>query len=289
MEDYLGSINIDKQKPQESGKIGTRDIVINIISSIIILIVVSIANGFMSSDFKYEQIFTWNMGLLVVVNWTCGIAFTYTLRQIGITMATATKPYQEALREEQEAFDSIKDYAEAQERLDDQIARDFEYRKKVLEDNIAKLVQHKLPQGKVWKQGQPLPDKTRPKIKRMARYLERMTPPTISLIQLGETETAKVPKSLFDLPTDPTSTGAEWFAKKGMGKLVFFAVVPILLSLIASSLVGGATFGSFMIIAGTLGAMLFNGGRSLSVSYYGVIKGGIQRLKRITRIIKLVS
>lgn len=276
-------------KDQTSSKLRPKDFVINTLTSILIIVVMGLINGFIDSEFKFQLMFTWGIGLLVIANWIGGIGFAYTMRKNGIGLAMQQDDYITAENKKQEAFAKIKDYVSAQKLLDKKIEEDYLYRKSVLENNIAKQIQHKMPDGKMWKQGQALPDKTRAKIKIMVALLERMEPERISLVELSEKEASTVPKSIFRVQKDPTTTGAKWFATKGLSKMLWFALMPILLSVLAGALSGGAAFKSFMMIAGTLAFMIFNGGYAFATAYDAVARKGVDRSNRITRILKIIT
>ena len=276
-------------KDETKSKLRPKDFVINTITSILIIVVMGLINGFIDSEFKFTIMFTWGIGLLVVANWIGGIGLSYTMRKNGISLAMQRTDYITAENKKQEAFANIKDYTAAQKILDKKIDDDYLYRKSVLESNIAKQIQHKMPEGQIWKQGQPLPEKTRPKIKVMVALLDRMEPERISLVELSERETSTVPKSIFRIQKDPTTTGAKWFATKGLSKMIWFALMPILLSVLAGALTGGAAFKSFMMIAGTLAFMIFNGGYAFASAYDAVSTKGIERLRRISWILSIVT
>lgn len=279
----------DINKNTENKKIRPKDYIINTISAIIILSVMALLNGFVDGSFKFDLAFSWGIGVLVIVNWIGGIAFSYTMRKNGIGLGMGTAKYIAAEAEKQIAFDKIKDYTVSQKLLNKKIDDDFTYRKQILESNIAKLIQHKMPKGEVWKQGALLPKKTRPKIKLMVMILERMEPAQIDLMQLGENETSSIPKSMFTIQKDPTITGAKWFAQKGALKGISFLITPLIMTILAGALTGRAAFKSFMMIAGTLAVMIFNGAYAFASAYDAVTTKGIDRLKRISRILSIVT
>ena len=280
--------DILKNSNQQQKKIAPRDIALNAFSSVLIIIVLALGNGFVDGEFRYEQVFAWNMGILIVFNWIGGTALSYSMRQNGIKLAQITDNYIDADKDMRLEFAKISDYTAAQKTLDKKIDEDFVYRKYIIEGNIAKLVKHKMPEGTDWKQGKDLPPKTPAKVKLMARYLDKMMPPKISLIELSEKETSRMPKSIFDVPMDPTITGSQWFIRKGLGKVVIFSIGPIILSILAGALSGGAAFKSFLMIMGTLSIMLFMATVSFASAYNAVVQKGVDRLRRITRIIKLI-
>lgn len=270
------------------GKTTPKDVIMNALSAVLFFVVVVFCNLFLDGNIEYTQVFTWNLGILVIINWVCGLMITFCLRQSGISSAKLTKVYTEAENEKDEAFKKISDFSSAQKKLNEMIAKDFEDRRTELEETISKLVAFRM-NGETWRIGDKLPKKTHPKIKRLKYKLEHMTPPIISLSELAQSEASYKSKGIYDLPDNPDHTGAKWFLLKGGSKIAWFAVGPIVLSILAGALVGGFTLGSVVTIIGTLAIMIFNGARAYTVAYSQVTKKGVDRFKQIVRIINSIT
>lgn len=277
-----------------SGKITPKDLLLNALSIVAINIVAIVCNLLITPEVHYTQIFGWNFRLMLVVNWIFGIAMTYFSRQSGINTAKLTDKYKDSEQDKQDAFGLVKDIHQAQKRLNELIKQDFEMRVKNLEEAIATLVAPKMPKdesGKAvqWKIGDPLPKKTHRKVKKMKKRLESMTPPEISLVSLVQSEASYDVTSLYDIRPAPEKTGALWFARKSVGKLGWFAVFPVILSIIANGLAVGITIGNVVYTVGIVAVMLFNSAREYAYSYAIVSRYGVDRNKQIVRILETVS
>lgn len=282
-----------KSKKTVSMKTRPKDIVLNALSAVLIFVVVFLCNLFISPEFHYEQIYSWNFGLLVVVNWVCGILITYFLRKSGINTAKMTKPYIESEIEKAQAFDKITDFETAQKKLNEKIEKDFDMRRSELENAIAKLVRPFMPKDEngvtiEWTIGKPLPPKTPLRIRKMEIRLRKMTPSQLSLVALVQSEATFTTKSLYDVRTAPDKTGAVWFASKGGGKIGWFAVAPVVLSVLANGLSGGVSISNIVSTVGIVAVMLFNAAREYSISYASVAKYGVERNKQIVKIINSI-
>lgn len=277
---------LEKNKTVKIGKTTPKEVIMNLLSAVLFFTVVVFCNLFLDGELHYAQIFTWNLGILVVINWVCGLMITFCMRQSGISSAKLTKNYKEAEEEKNEAFKLITDFSHAQKVLNELIEKDFEDRKNELERTISKLVAFRMEDGKTWKIGDKLPKKTHPKIHALKHTLEHMTPPTISLAQLAQSEASYKSTGIYDIPNAPDHTGAKWFIVKGGSKIAWFAIGPVVLSILAGALVGGFTLGSVVTIIGTLAIMIFNGARAYATAYSQVSKRGVDRFKQIVRIIK---
>ena len=282
-----------KENKRVSTKTTPKDIILNAFSAILVMAVVALCNLLISEDFEYRQLFSWNFGLLVVVNWICGIMMTYFLRQSGINSAKLTPEYIKSEDEKQEAFSKIEDYHEAQKRLNRKIEEDFDLRRLDLESAIAKLVKPKMPKDEngnalEWHIGDPLPRKTHVRVKIMNKRLERMTPPVISLVSLAQSEATYNTSSLYEVRPAPERTTTGWFVKKGTFKVGWFAIAPVVLSLLANGLVGGITIGNIVSTVGIIAVMLFNAAREYTVSYASVARFGVDRNRQIVQIINSI-
>ena len=285
----LGGGKQQKKSGTVSNKATPKDVILNGLSAIAVMAVVLLCNLFITPDFHYEQLYSWNFGLLIVINWACGIVMTYFLRQSGINSAKMTAPYVDSEKDKQEAFKKIDDYQSAQERLDKLIETDFAHRKKNLELAIAKLVKHLMPEGEEWDIGKELPKKTPGRVKKMAKRLKRMTPPEISLVALAQSEASYNINSLYDVRPSPEKTGTLWFVRKGSGKVGWFAVAPVVLSVLANGLTGGITLSNIVQTVGIVGVMLFNAAREYTLSYASVARFGVDRNRQIVQIINSVT
>lgn len=287
----LGGGKQQKKSGTVSHKTTPKDVVLNGLSAIAVMAVVMLCNLLITPDFHYEQLYSWNFGLLVVINWICGIFVTYFLRQSGINTARMTEPYIKSESEKQDAFKKVTDFGfqSAQERLDVLIDEDFEHRKTNLESAIAKLVRHLMPEGEEWDIGKPLPKKTPRRVRKMAKRLKNMTPPTISLVSLAQSEASYNVNSLYDVRPSPEKTGTLWFVRKGGGKVGWFAIAPIALSILANGLTGGITIANVVQTVGIVAVMLFNAAREYTLSYASVARFGVDRNRQIVQIINAVT
>ena len=284
--DLLGN-----NKKTVSLKTRPKDIILNGISAILTLVIVILCNLFINPEVHYTQLFSWNFGLLVVVNWVCGILITYFMRQSAINSAKVTEGYQSSEKEKEEAFDKIKDIDEAQKKLNEKIDKDFDMRRNELEKAIAKLVRPKMSKDENgntidWKIGDPLPKKTHPRVKLLERRLRRMTPPIISLVALAQGEASFTRRSMYEIKGSPERTGFRWFAFKGIG---WFTIAPIVLSVIANGLIVGISISNIVYTVGIVAVMLFNAAKEYTLSYVGVAKYGVERNKQIIKIIQSIS
>lgn len=282
-----------KSKKTVSMKTRPKDIVLNALSAVLIFVVVLLCNLLISPEFHYEQIYSWNFGLLVIVNWVCGILIMYFLRKSGINTAKMTKPYIESEIEKAQAFDKITDFEAAQKKLNEKIEKDFDMRRSELENAIAKLVRPFMPKDEngvteEWTIGKPLPKKTPLRIRKIEIRLRKMTPSQLSLVALVQSEATFTTKSLYDVRIAPDKTGAVWFASKGGGKIGWFAVAPVVLSVLANGLIGGVSISNIVSTVGIVAVMLFNAAREYSISYALVAKYGVERNKQIVKIINSI-
>lgn len=285
----LGSGKKQKKTNTISNKTTPKDLILNGLSAVAVMAVVMLCNLLITPEFHYERIYSWNFGLLIVVNWVCGIMVTYFLRQSGINTAKLTEAYVSSEKAKQEAFAKIEDYHAAQVRLDKLIEEDFDARRRNLEDAIAKLVRPKLPGGVDWHIGDPLPKGTHVRIRKMKKRLDRMTPPQISIVALAQSEASYSLNSLYDVRPSPERTGTLWFVRKGGGKIGWFAVAPIVLSLLANGLMGGVTIANIVSTVGIIGVMIFNAAREYTLSYASVARFGVDRNRQIVQIINEVT
>lgn len=292
--DFLLTENLlDGKKKVVSNKTTPKDIILNAISALLVMVVVTLCNIFISGEFQYEQLKSWSFGLLVVVNWICGIMMTYFTRQSAINTAKSTQDYVSSEEAKQDAFLKIEDYPTAQRILNVLIDEDFDLRRSDLELAIAKLVRPKMPKkedGTVeeWCLGKPLPKHTHIKVRRMLYKLERMTPPSISLAGLVQSEATYKTDSLYEVRPSPARTGTMWFAKKGAGKVIGFAAAPVIFSILGNGLTGKITLENIVSAAGILGWMLFNAAREYTIAYASVARYGVDRNKQIVQIINTI-
>lgn len=285
----LGGGKAQKKAGTVSHKATPKDVILNGLSAIAVMGVVLLCNLFISPDFHYTQLYSWEFGVLIVVNWVCGIMMTYFLRQSGINTARMTTSYVESESDKQKAFSQITDFQASQERLDTLIEKDFEHRKTNLELAISKLVQHLMIDGEKWDISKPLPKKTPLRVRKMARELKHMTPPQINLVALAQSEASYNVNSLYDVRPAPEKTGTVWFIRKGSGKVGWFAVAPFVLSILANGLVGGFNIANIVQTIGIVGVMLFNAAREYTVSYAAVARFGVDRNRQIVQIINSVT
>lgn len=278
-----------QEKKTVSGKVTPKDVILNALSAVLCLVVVVLCNLFISGEFHYQQIFNWNFGITVIVNWVCGIIVTYSLRQSGINTAKMTKNYILAEQEKDEAFNKITDFNVAQKRLNQKIQEEFELTRNELESVIAKLVKPYTDSEADWKIGQPLPKKTHLNVRRLKYKLEHMTPPILSLNALAQSEASYNTRGLYDVPSAPDSTNTAWFVKKGAGKIGWFAIAPIVLSILANGLVIGISLGNIVSVIGIITVMLFNAARSYTIAYQAVSTKGVARFKQIVKIINSIT
>lgn len=282
-----------KEKTQNSrlsGKIMPKDFFINAFSTLLIMGVTALINLFISPEVEYTQKFTWTFSILLVVNWIAGVVSTYFSRRSAIDHARLLPEYISSESKKQEAFKKIGKIAVAQKLLDQKMMDDFIDRREALCAALAKLLEPKMPKNedgtvKEWKLGDPLPDKAPKKAKKLKKTIETMTPSHISLFSLSESEVTYSTASLYDIPANPEKTGSLWFVRKGVGKVGWFAIWPILLSIICDGLAVGITIGNVVYTLGVMGAMLFNIAREYALSYYVVSHVGIARNNRITSIL----
>lgn len=290
---YLGN---DKAKSKKvvTGKTTPKDLILNALSAVAVMGVVAVCNLLITPDFHYTQLFSWNFGILVVLNWISGVVMTYFLRQSGINSAKMTDGYIISEREKQKAFEKIKDITTAQIRLNKLIEEDFDIRRQNLEAAIAKLVKPKMPKledgtVKEWHIGDELPKGTHIKIVKMKKRLESMTPPEISLAALSQSEASYNIKSLYEVRPSPEKTGGIWWAKKGAGKVGWFAAFPVILSILANGLAVGVTISNVVYTIGIIGIMLFNAGREYALAFWSVSRFGVDRNNQIIKILQSVT
>lgn len=281
------------QQKKVSAKTTPKDIVLNALSAVLVMAVVMLCNLFITDNFEYHQLYNWNFGLLVVINWVCGIMMTYFLRKSGINSAKLTPDYIKSEDEKQAAFSKIEDYHEAQKVLNRKIEEDFDLRRSDLENAIAKLVKPKMPKDEngnsiEWHIGDPLPKKTHIRVRIMEKKLARMTPPVISLVSLAQSEATYNTGSLYEVKPSPERTGSLWFVKKGSTKVGWFAVAPVVLSLLSNGLAGGITIGNIVSTIGIIAVMLFNAAREYSNAYASVAHYGVDRNRQIVQIINSI-
>ena len=102
----LSGFGLGKQplKPQ------VKTLILNVLSAVLFFIIALFCNLFLDGDFHYAQIVSWNMGLLVLVNWVCGVAISYLMRQSGINSAKLTKEYIASEEKKSTTFAKIKNY-----------------------------------------------------------------------------------------------------------------------------------------------------------------------------------
>ena len=81
------------------GKTTPKDVIMNALSAVLFFVVVVFCNLFLDGNIEYTQVFTWNLGILVIINWVCGLMITFCLRQSGISSAKLTKAYISAEKE----------------------------------------------------------------------------------------------------------------------------------------------------------------------------------------------
>lgn len=291
--DYIldGMIDISTPGKQKvtTGKITPKDLILNALTVIAITAVAVLCNLLITPEVHYEQVFGWNFRLLLVVNWLLGIVMTYFARKSGINTAKLTPEHIKSEEEKQAAFKRVGDVQAAQERLDELIERDFDHRRKSLEKAIAKLVKPKMPEGVEWKIGDPLPKGTHKKIVKLKKRLESMTPQIISLAGLAQSEASYDISSLYDIRPAPEKTGAMWWVRKGAGKVGWFGVFPVILSIIANGLAVGITIGNVVYTVGVVAMMLFNATREYAISYAAVSRYGVDRNRQIIKILDTVT
>lgn len=294
----LSGFGLGKQplKPQ------VKTLILNVLSAVLFFIIALFCNLFLDGDFHYAQIVSWNMGLLVLVNWVCGVAISYLMRQSGINSAKLTKEYIASEEKKSTTFAKIKNYTLEQRKLNYLIAKDFEARHNELEASIASLVKHLMPENENWKFGDKLPkwklkfhplrlqQGTHLNVRKLHHQLKYMIPSSLSLTSLAQNEASFVFAGAFDLPKPVDKTGAEWFVKKAGGKLGWFALAPIVLSVIASMLIfGKVTLGSVATVVGIFAIMIFNAAKAYATAYYDVSILGVSRNSQIERIIETVQ
>lgn len=282
----VGDFGIGKQplKPQ------VKTLILNVLSAVLFFIIALFCNLFLDGDFHYAQIFSWNMGLLVLVNWVCGVAISYLMRQSGINSAKLTKEYIASEEKKSATFAKIKNYTLEQRKLNYLIAKDFEARHNDLEASIASLVKHLMPENEDWRFGDKLPKGTHLNVRKLHLNLKYMIPSSLSLTSLAQNEASFVFAGAFDLPKPVDKTGVEWFVKKAGGKIGWFALAPIVLSVIASMLIfGKVTLGSVSTVIGIFAIMIFNAAKAYATAYYDVSILGVSRNSQIEKIIETVQ
>lgn len=279
--DKVKRISLDKS---------TKGLITNLLSAILFFLVTIFCNLFLDGEFEYSQIFSWNIGLLVLINWVCGITISFCLRQSGINSAKLTKSVMIAEKNKVNAFNTITDFAFAQRKLNYLSAVDFENRRIALADSIGNLVKHLMPEGEKWGYGKKLPPKTPLKIHNYLWHLKKMTPQTPSLTGLAQYEGSFSTRGAYEIAPAVDKTGIRWFVTKAGGKIGWFALAPIILSIMASMLVSGeVTLGSIVTAIGTLAIMMFNGGKAYTGAYYDVTIKGVARDEHIVRVIESVN
>lgn len=266
-----------------------KDIVLNLLSALLIYVVLIICNLFINGnadmEFNYTQLFSWKIGILVIINWVGGIAVVFCTRQSGISKAKMTEKYKNAEEGKDKAFAKITDFAEAQRKLNELTEAEFLERRNDMARTIAVLVKEKMPSGQEWQIGDKLPKGTHVNVKILKMRLERLTPSKISLVALAQSELSYKYKGPYDIPAPPDQTGAGWFLRRAGGKLGWFAIGPIVLSMFSSMLVFGFNISNIFTVLGTLAIMLFNAARSYATAYYSVLNRGVARFKQIERIV----
>lgn len=279
---------VTKELNDKKEKTTSKDVVLNFLSAVAFYFVVVICNVFMSQNgqikVEWNDLLNWNIGLLTIVNWVGGIVITYCTRQSGINRAKLTEKYVKSDEEKDAAIEGIKDIAAAQKALDEKILADFEARKEACRKFIENVLQKDV---KSYSVGDKLPKGTPFKIRIMAYRLKRMVPPEISLVELSVSNGAGYrQKGLYNLIEEPDKTGAKWFITKAGGKIGWFAIAPIVMSLVTSSLVFGVNWQGVVTVLGTLAIMVFNAFKSYSTAFYAVKTKGVARNKQIVRIVE---
>lgn len=277
-----------KKQKVATGKITPKDLIMNALTMLAITAVTILCNLLITPDVHYTQIFGWNFRLLLVINWILGIVMTYFARRSGIDTAKLTPDHIKSEDEKQKAFERVKDVQEAQEKLDDLIEKDFDHRRKNLEKAIDKLVKPLLKE-KEWHIGDPLPEGTHKKVVKMKKRLESMTPPIISLAGLAQSEVSYDITSLYDIRPAPEKTGTLWWVRKGAGKVGWFGIFPVILSIIANGLAVGITIGNVVYTVGVVAAMLFNAAREYAWAFASVSRYGVDRNRQIIKILNTVT
>lgn len=267
-----------------------KSLALNILSAVLFFVIALFCNLFLDGDFHYEQIFSWNMGLLVLVNWVCGIAISYLMRQSGINSAKLTPNFIKSEEIKGKRLAEIKNLSLAQRKLNYLIAKDFEDRRNELEATISNLIKHLMPDGVEWKFGNKLPKGTHLNVRKMHLQLKYMIPPSPSLSALAQREASYSSASPFDVQKEVDKTGFDWFIKKAGGKLGWFALAPIVLSIIASMLIyGEVSLGSITTVIGILAIMIFNAAKAYTTAYYDVSVLGVARNEQIVKIVDTVE
>lgn len=277
-----------KKQKVATGKITPKDLIMNALTMLAITAVAILCNLLISPDVHYTQIFGWNFRLLLVINWTLSIVMTYFARRSGIDTAKLTPKHIKSEEKKQAAFSRIDNFQDAQEKLDELIEKDFDHRRKNLEKAIDKLVKHLLKE-KEWHIGDPLPKGVDKKVVKMKKQLEGMTLPIISLAGLAQSEVSYDITSLYDIRPAPERTGTLWWIKKGAGKVGWFGIFPVILSIIANGLAVGITIGNVVYTVGVLAVMLFNAVREYAMAFARVSRYGVDRNRQITKILNTVT